>query len=130
MSSLHCHPLFLYNYAVQLNIAGRHKESIEVLTQCRTLFNDYDIQMLQADNYYGQEDIKEAAKIYKYASNMIPCRFYPLYRLIELYKEMQQNNEAIKMAQSIIDKKIKIESLTVSLIKSKAVDYLKETRMK
>lgn len=130
LSSLHRHPLFLYNYAVELNIAGRYNESIEILTQCCTLFNDYDIQMLLADNYYGKGDIKEAEKIYKYSSNMIPCRFFPLFRLFELYKEMKFEKEAIKLAQTIIDKKIKVTSLKVSLIKSKAENYLKETRMK
>ncbi|HTO16359.1 MAG TPA: O-antigen ligase family protein [Edaphocola sp.] len=43
--------LFLYNYGAELNVAGQYKESIMLLNECLSKYNDYDLQMLLADNY-------------------------------------------------------------------------------
>jgi hypothetical protein len=43
-------PLFLYNYAAELNYIGRYEESLMITEECRLGWNDYDVQMLLADN--------------------------------------------------------------------------------
>ncbi len=43
-------PFFLYNYGAELNVAGEFDKSISKLNECKKRFNDYDLQMLLADN--------------------------------------------------------------------------------
>jgi len=122
-------PFFLYNYGAELNIAGRHAESIVILNACQKLFNDYDLQMLLADNYHKKGELEEAVQIYQHASYMIPCRFLPVYQLFKIYREANQREMAVKYAREIVNKKMKIPSFTVTSIISEAKDYLKENEM-
>nr|WP_321486270.1 hypothetical protein [uncultured Draconibacterium sp.] len=43
-------PFFLYNYGAELNYTKKYDKSIEVLIECVNKFNDYDLQLLLADN--------------------------------------------------------------------------------
>jgi hypothetical protein len=51
----------------------------------------------------------------------------PLYQLVELYKTTDRPNEAIILAQKILDKEIKIPSSTINAIKNKMNQLIKET---
>jgi O-antigen polymerase len=123
---LNSNPYFLYNHGAELNIAGKYGESIQVLKVCESNFNDYDLQMLLADNYYNIGRIDKTIQTYVYASNMIPCRFLPLYHLFENYKELHEKDKAMSYAKEILNKKIKVQSHTVLTIKSIANDYVNE----
>ncbi len=120
-------PFFLYNYGAELNIAGRHAESTVILNECKKLFNDYDLQMLLADNYHKKGETDKAVQRYQHTSDMIPCRFLPGYQLFKIYREANQREMAVKYAREIVNKKVKIPSFTVTSIISEAKDYLKET---
>ncbi len=122
-------PFFLYNYGAELNVAGQFDKSIGILTECKKQFNDYDLQMLLADNYRKKREPEKAIHIYHHASNMIPCRFLSLFHIFEIYKENGQRNEAIQYAWRIKDKKVKIPSLTVNRIKAEAKDFLTENKL-
>ncbi len=126
-TSLRQNPFFLYNYGAELNVAGKFDKSVEILTECNKRFNDYDLQMLLADNYYKLGELEKAILTYQHASNMIPCRFLPLYQLFKIYEESGQTNDATKCANEIKNKKVKIPSFTVSSIKAQVEDYLIET---
>lgn len=126
-TSLKQNPFFLYNYGAELNVAGKFDTSIEILTECKKRFNDYDLQMLLADNYYQKGEVERAIEVYKYASNMVPCRFLPLYNQFEIYKETAQYSDAAKCANDIASKKIKVPSYTIRSIKAQAENYLKES---
>jgi O-antigen ligase len=121
---LKTNPFFLYNYGAELDVAGKFDESLDVLAECQEDFNDYDLQMLLADNYYKKGELTKAIETYKYASNMIPCRFLPLYQLFEIYKETGQADMASQYADKIINKKVKIPSGTVSYIQREANAFL------
>ena len=123
-TSLNTNPYFLYNYGAELNVAGKYNESIQVLKECKSKFNDYDLQMLLADNYYNIGEIDTSIQTYVYASNMIPCRFLPLYHLFDIYRETKQDRKAEKLALNIVNKKVKIPSNTIRQIKSIAREYL------
>ena len=43
---------FLYNYAAKLNYFGYYERSCFLVDKCRNYFNDYDVQMLIADNLF------------------------------------------------------------------------------
>ncbi len=123
-------PLFLYNYGAELNAAGKYQRSTAVLQACMLQFDDYDVQMLLADNAKNQGKTKEAIKIYKHASNMIPNRFLPLYRLVQLYRRVHDTASARRLARRIVKKSIKVPSHTVYSIQVKMqhfMDSLQET---
>lgn len=117
-------PFFLYNYGAELNVAGKYNESIDILSECKELFNDYDLQMILADNYQKTRDITKAIEVYKHAWDMIPARFLPLFRIFEIYKETGQNDLAQQWAEKILNKKVKIPSVTVSYIQNEAKSFL------
>ena len=60
---------------------------------------------------------------------MIPCRFLPIYQLFEIYRKAGQKDMAVKYANEIVNKKVKIPSLTVNSIKAEAEEYLKENEI-
>jgi O-antigen ligase len=124
-SSLYKDPFFLYNYGAELNVANQFEKSIFILTKCKKMLNNFDLQMLLADNYLKLNKQDKAIEIYKNASNMIPSKFLPLYYIFEIYRENGQANLAIKLANQIVNKKVKINSIIIRLIKSEASKYIK-----
>jgi len=118
--------LFLYNYGAELNVARQFERSKILLNECQKKFNDYDLQMLLADNYYHIGDTTEAIIIYQHAENMIPCKFLPLYRQFEIYKKNEKVSNAKEIAQKIVEKQVKVKSTTVESIIEKADNYLNE----
>ena len=78
-------PLFLYNYAAELNYIGRYEESLMITEECRLGWNDYDVQMLLADNLENTGQIDQAINAYQHALHMIHCRFEPLENMMTLY---------------------------------------------
>lgn len=116
---------FLYNYGVVLNRCGKYKESLHVLTKCKKKLNDYDVQMQIANNLYELDIIQDAIKYYKNASNMIPCRFLPLYQLFNIYKYTNDEKSATEVALKIKEKEVKVQSSTVTFIKNDVKEFLK-----
>lgn len=129
LTSFKQNPFFLYNYGAELNVASQFDESIKILTECQKQFNDYDLQMLLADNYEIKGETEKAIQLYQHASNMIPCRFFPIYQLFEIYSKAGQKSMAAKYANEIVNKKVKIPSSTVYSIKAEAKKYLKENEI-
>ncbi|MCE5227866.1 MAG: O-antigen ligase family protein [Porphyromonadaceae bacterium] len=123
-SFLKRNPFFLYNYGAELNVAGKYEESIDILSECQKQFNDYDLQMLMADNYYEKGETEKAIQAYQHASNMIPCRFLPIYQLFKIYREKDQKEMAVKYATEIINKNVKVPSVAVSFIQREASEFL------
>lgn len=117
-------PMFLYNYAAVLNHAGDYSGSNDIMFQCIDHFNDYDVQQIIADNYDNMNDWDKAEVYYINAHQMIPNRFIPLYRLFKLYEKCGRINEAIRIAETIIDMPVKIQSGAVRKIKSAAKSFI------
>ncbi len=84
--------------------------------------------MLMADNYNKKGEPEKAIQIYQHASNMVPCRFLPLYQIFDIYRKTGQTNMAVKYSTEIINKKVKIPSLAIDSIKSEAEEYLMENK--
>ena len=117
-------PLFLYNYAAELNYIGRYEESLMITEECRLGWNDYDVQMLLADNLENTGQIDDALDAYRHAENMIPCRFEPLESMMTVYLENGDTLRAIEMAEEIINKPVKVQSFRVEQIRSAATQLL------
>jgi O-antigen ligase len=128
--------LFLYNYAAELNVAGYYDESKQIAQECERLWTDYDLQMLMADNYEQTKQYIDAEKHYRKAALMCPVKFMPLYKLANIYLEEGKETEALSLANTILEKKIKVPSRTVSdirnemqqLINSKEKQQIKRER--
>lgn len=110
-------PYFLYNYAVELYIAGYYNSSLEVAKQCRKYWADYDLELLQGEILSKLGNVKESEYHYRLASQMCPVRFIPLFRLYVIYKEQGYVNKARKMALQILGKPIKVDSPIIQKIK-------------
>jgi O-antigen ligase len=109
---------FLYNYAAQLNYWGEYEKSLKYADKCILSLNDYDIQMLIADNYHNLSDWVQGLEHYELASRMCSNRFMPLYKMTLIYDATGEKKKLRELAEKIIQKEEKIPSLTVSRIKN------------
>lgn len=119
-------PLFLYNYAAELNYIGRYEESLAITEECRQGWNDYDVQILLADNLENTKRTDSAIKAYRHASDMIPCRFEPLESLMSLYLNSADTLNAVIVAGEIMSKPVKVESMRVDQIRKEAQGLLQK----
>lgn len=110
--------LFLYNYAAELNFIDRNKESNRLFKESSYFMNDIDLQLQMADNYQKIKQYKEAEECLILASEMIPNRFIPLYKLVQLYQLQGRVADAKSLAVEIINKPVKILSSHVVEIKN------------
>ena len=117
-------PLFLYNYAAELNYLGRNVESADLISECSEKWNDYDVQMLSASNYAFLKDNEKAIHFYDQAHFMIPCRFEPLYGKMMVFISSNDTISALNIANEINEKPIKVRSERVSFIVDQARAFL------
>ncbi|MDR3185180.1 MAG: O-antigen ligase family protein [Prevotellaceae bacterium] len=110
--------LFLYNHAAELHEAGEYEQSIAAFERCMHYYNDMDVQMLLADNCRKLHGYEEAERHLKTAAAMCPVRFIPLYKLAKLYDAAGRHDDALAVAQQIVNKEIKIPSHTIAAIKN------------
>ena len=110
-------PYFLYNYATRANFADDFSLSTELTKKCEEILNDYDIEMLQGDNFQQLGNIEWAEQHYWLAANMCPGRFMPLYKLVNLYDSIGHSEQADSIARVIMLKPEKIPSGAISAIK-------------
>lgn len=118
-------PEFLYNFAAELNVAEEYDESNKLLQRCTKYLNDYDTELLAADNALAQHRYGIAEYHLCEANKMIPSRFMPLYGLLLVYEAYGDTAQLRKTAQRILSKSVKVNSLDVEEIKSVARDVLK-----
>lgn len=115
-SSMKHNPPFLYNYAAELNYSGKYEESLSLTKQCEEMWNDYDVQMLKANNYANIHDKENAIQSYDKAANMIPCRFEPLLGKMLVYMDANDTVNVLCVANEINEKPIKVRSDRISFI--------------
>ena len=119
-NSIHKHSLFLYNYGSILNRVGNYDESLSILLECERRYNDYDVQLMIADNYLHLGQWEKSECRYMNALRMCPNRFIPLYQLLEVYELQGKKENVFEICKKIVDKEVKIPSLIVDKIKDEA----------
>lgn len=117
-------PFFLYNYAAILHQHFQFEQSNQKLKEYEGYVSDYYACLMMANNYYALENYDLARTYYEKASWMCPVRFLPLQGLLRSYKKMNELEKANSIAKSIVEKKPKIKSYTISVIKAEASNYL------
>ena len=129
MPCMDWNPLFLYNYAAELNYVDRYEESLRLTEDCMKTYNDYDVQILFGDNLEHIGHIKQAITVYRHASDMIPNRFIPLESMMNLYQKTGDTINARLVAKEILAKPVKVPSPQVEEIKRKARDKIGSRNM-
>ena len=112
-------PLFLYNYAAELNVAGRYEESLRICKASSVRMSDYYTRLLLADNCKQLKRYKEAERHLQQASYMCPNRFTPLYELYTIYEAQGDTASMHRTAEAILRKPIKVDSPEVRQIIAK-----------
>lgn len=110
-------PYFLYNYAAVLLEKKQYDKSLEIALQCRKYWADYDLELILGENYQKLNKPKLAEKYYNSASMMCPSRFLPLYKLFHLYKMNGEKERSLAMAETVVDKPMKIETAAIKIMK-------------
>lgn len=117
-------PLFLYNYGAELSYMKEYVRSNNILLKCEKLYNSFDIQMLIVENCIQIGKYKEAESRLILASHMIPNSLAPQYQLMILYDKTGKAEEAIKAANKICNKNIKIYSQTSMMMRERALSVI------
>jgi len=117
-------PLFLYNYGAELNHIQEYQKSIQILSECISYWNDYDVQMILADNYFNLKKWELSKQSYELASRMCPNRFEPLYKLHQINIFQGRVQSARILAEKILSKDIKIPSYRIDFIKKEMNFFL------
>ena len=103
-------PLFLYNYAVELNVAGRYAQSLRVGQECEARMADYFTRLLQAGNCRKLGRTEEAEAHLVQAAYMCPNRFVPLHELYLLHEAQADTPAMRRVAEAILRKPVKVDS--------------------
>jgi hypothetical protein len=126
LPKLHDNPLFLYNYAAELNFVRNFSKSTEILSLCQQKFNNYDTELLAADNAISLRQDSVALQHLKCAHFMVPARFYPLSGMLTVYMNKGDTLHADSIAEKILSKEVKIPSADINFIKRRATNWLKK----
>lgn len=81
---------------------------------------DYQIVLMEAENFLRQGMVAEAASCYAEAHHMIPAKFEPLYHLMMLFEGIGRHGDASTVADEILRKPVKVPSAKVDAIRSEA----------
>lgn len=115
-------PSFLYNYGAWLHHNGYYPESLKILSECKNRFDDYNVEMLMADNYKELGCPQKAINLFEYANSMVPSKFLPLYYEMVTYENEKDYANAYRIAEIIKSKPTKVaKSPSVKKIKNEAV---------
>ncbi|MDR6783225.1 O-antigen polymerase [Pedobacter africanus] len=101
---------FLLDYGTALVLSGDYKKALKILEEALPYCNDVNLQMnIGLANYYLKQ-FKTAELAFANASNMLPNRVLPKYRLATIYVRTRQYVKAQKIAKVILDQPVKIKS--------------------
>ena len=118
---------FLYNFGAELHYSGYFEESLQILEECSSYLNDYDVQMLLADCHQNLGDTLTAIDCYNYASRMVPSKFLPQYQIMNLYLAYGDTVNAVNAANAILAKDVKVSrSKAVQRIINEAESLVKD----
>lgn len=121
---------FLFDYGCGLQRNLQSDKSIVVLEKGNVLAPQPMFYIAIGDSYKNLFDYSRAEDAYIKAYEMLPCRIFPLYRLMFLYDETCQYEKALATANRIIDTPIKITTTISDDIRQEATEYMKYGKMK
>lgn len=118
---------YLLNYGGTLSLMGKHKEAIVLLKESEKYNSESNIYLSLGRSYEALNEFNLAEAAYKKASFMVPNLFYPKYKLAKLYAKAGRNNDAILLAEEIINTEPKIASMAIEEMKIEMKGIIKNT---
>ena len=118
---------FLFEYAQCLSKAGEHKKSNQVLEQAIMISCDPMLYNIFGKNFQGLKNYQLAEQNFLLASRIVPSRIYPYFLLANLYAESGNTQQAMLMAQKVLEKEPKVQSTAVNEMREKMRVLIKKT---
>jgi len=115
---------FLFNYGAELSVMGEYHKSVDLLTEAEERLNDVDLYIYLGNSYAGLGDWKNAASCFKKASLIVPGKFYPKYRLVKIYLELNEYEKALNLAREILSMPVKVPSDIITGIRNEMQELL------
>ena len=116
--------LFLFFYARNLYENKAYQQCLEYMEMAKPQSTGSGFYSLLGDACFKTGDYNSAISYYKYAASIVPNRFRPLYKLFKLYEETGETQQALAMAQNIVNKPVKVDSNEIREIKKECMNYL------
>ena len=111
---------FLFEYGQCLSKTEQYAESNRIFEEYLHYGSDPMVYNCMGNNFKGMSEYDQAESMYIRASQIVPNRHYPLYLLMKLYQEMEEegkNGEAEKkakaMAELLLKKPVKVLSTAI-----------------
>ncbi len=118
----------LFNIAKMLQDKGRWRDSNAILHMGTEVSADPMFYVLQGNNFQHMEHPVLAEQAYIKAFSIMPNRLYPLYNLLCLYQETQQNDKALDIAKQIATMNPKVQSPATDEMQQKAKEYIESVK--
>ena len=117
-------PKFLFNFGKILREEERWNDSNAMLRQGELVSNDPMFVVMQGNNYADMEEPDLAEACYRRAYRMMPNRLYPLYKLMLLYRETEEPEKCLAMAERVAAFPVKVESPATRDMKKEAEEMI------
>jgi O-antigen polymerase len=109
--------LFLQHMGKNLALRKKYTDAITILQQAKKYYCNDDWYLIMGECYEGLGNYNAAIWHYDQASFIIPHKFYPRYLLARLYDKIGEKQKCVMIAQELLIKKTKIESIAITEIK-------------
>lgn len=121
-------PYFLFNYGAELSVMGQYQKSIKILREAEPRLNDADVYIYLGNSYVGIAQYEEALTCFQMASDMMPVKFYPQYRMVKIYLIQQETTKALSLAREILAKDVKVPSAIITGIRKEMEELVNNFR--
>ena len=113
---------FLYSMMFCQYQARQFGEAAATYERMTRLCRTYDMELLMGDILRNDEQPRQALHHYNQAHHMVPVHFAPLAGMMKAYTMMGDTLKADSMAKIILTKDVKVPSVEVEMIKSRAME--------
>lgn len=121
-----CRSLFADGYA--LSTEGRYEQSDSILVRGAELSSDPMFHVIIGKNKEARGNYAAASDEYLKAHYMVPCRLYPLVRLMRLQISTGDDESAIRTAEEIVDMPVNGRQLSMVRLHEETVQSLDSLR--
>lgn len=110
---------FYYNWAYMLMLANKTESAVNVISKCEIV--DYDTQMLKGDLSVSIDELNNALRYYREASEMCPNKLMPLYAQFRIYDKIGNGVEKYSVGHKILLMEEKVPSRITKDIKENVI---------
>jgi len=119
---------FLFTYGGVLTAAERFDEALPLLERSKQYYSNPSLFMALGQTYENLKEFEKAKLHYRHASNIMPHRLYPLYRLVRLKEKAGEQENAVQLASQIIRMEEKVPTTAAREIKEEMSDFINNSQ--